>query len=343
MNWEDVEAKLRERVEAVVRHLLPKGKRVGGEWLVGSVVGEEGCSMKVNLVGKVGTWRDFAAEKGGKNLIELWKQVRRLDFKPAIIEAENFLGIRDDYHKRVKSYREVEAPGSARPEVDESSWKAVAEVWAKCQPLTVDGPVWNYLVGERKLEGVTLDWFDVREMVSNGQWVIVYPYFLPPDTTPAGQALVSMQPHLDAPAWLKFEALERKEGKKREWTTKGPQKCLWGLRNSTHAAFKKCDHVLICEGEKDALSWASYDCARWGLLPVSVPFGAKWRGQVPGQPSPNREWLDRCWAWLDQFESVFVAMDGDEPGQRAAADIIYEIGPRRCRLVELPIKPQLEV
>jgi hypothetical protein len=32
-------------------------------------------------------------------------------------------------------------------------------------------------------------------------------------------------------------------------------------------------------------------------------------------------------------------MDSDEAGQRAAADIITEIGPRRCRLVELPEKP----
>jgi hypothetical protein len=32
---------------------------------------------------------------------------------------------------------------------------------------------------------------------------------------------------------------------------------------------------MICEGEKDAVAWASYGCAAWGILPVSVPFGAK--------------------------------------------------------------------
>jgi hypothetical protein len=31
-------------------------------------------------------------------------------------------------------------------------------------------------------------------------------------------------------------------------------------------------------------------------------------------------------------------MDMDDAGQRAAADIITEIGPRRCRLVELPAR-----
>ena len=40
-----------------------------------------------------------------------------------------------------------------------------------------------------------------------------------------------------------------------------------------------------------------------------------------------------------EFQTVFVGMDNDEPGQRAAADIVAEIGPRRCRLVKLPEIP----
>jgi twinkle protein len=72
------------------------------------------------------------------------------------------------------------------------------------------------------------------------------------------------------------------------------------------------------------------------VLPVSVPFGAKWKGQDKDRPSPNREWLDTCWDWLQGFETVLVAMDSDDAGRRAAADIIAEVGPRRCRLVELP-------
>ena len=87
------------------------------------------------------------------------------------------------------------------------------------------------------------------------------------------------------------------------------------------------------------MTWASYGSAAWGILPVSVPFGAKWKGQNENLPSPNREWLDRNWVWLQGFETVYVAMDSDEAGQRAAADIITEIGPRRCRLVQLPEKP----
>src|SRR6185295_1106515 len=136
----------------------------------------------------------------------------------------------------------------------------------------------------------------------------------------------------------KFEKLDRVQGKKKEWTSPQPDKSLFGVQLSKHPGFRGCRDVLICEGEKDAVAWASYGCAAWGILPVSVPFGAKWKGQSQGQPSPNREWLDRNWDWLQGFETVYVAMDNDEPGKRAAADIIGEIGPRRCRLVELPHK-----
>jgi twinkle protein len=139
-----------------------------------------------------------------------------------------------------------------------------------------------------------------------------------------------------APEWLKFELLDRPGGKKKEWTTKQPEKSLFGVQLSEHPLFAKCQHVVLCEGEKDAVAWATYGCNAWGILPVSVPFGAKWKGQDKHRPSPNREWLDRNWDWLQAFETVFVCMDADEGGQRAAADIIAEMGPRRCRLVTLP-------
>ena len=68
-----------------------------------------------------------------------------------------------------------------------------------------------------------------------------------------------------------------------------------------------------------------------------LPFGAKWRSPAnANRPSPNREWIDRDSGWLENFETIYVAMDMDAPGRRAAMDIINEIGPRRCRLVSLP-------
>ncbi len=328
MDWTDIEARLCEHAEEVCRYLLPNGKRLAGEYMVGSLAGEAGESLRINIAGHAGKWADFAdsGKRGGKTLISLWCAVRHKPFRDCIREAKEFLGIRDDYERRIKP---VEKKAAAGPE--ESTWKAVQETWANCQPLTEGGPVWNYLVNVRRIEPAVLQWLDIREMISRNAWIMVFPYYpQPPD-----EDFVPLAGPVQ-PEWLKFEALDRPHGKKREWTTRSPKKSLFGAQLFGHPEFKEVKDLLICEGEKDAMSWTTYGAQTWGVLPVSVPFGAKWRGQDKTRPSPNREWLDLHWHWLQQFETVFVAMDSDEPGKQAAADIIAEIGPRRCRLVRLP-------
>jgi twinkle protein len=252
-------------------------------------------------------------------------------FGAAVVEAKKYLGIADNSQSRIKSAApEAVAPGAEDP----SAWKAVADSWAKCQELTPDGPVWNYLVNERKLSPDALTLYKVREFLSRGQWVMVFPYFLPESSE---KPAVDLGPQ--GPAWLKFESLKRVNGKKHEWTTRAPEKTLWGVNAAEHCIFRNAQSLLICEGEKDALSWQTYGAFTWGVVPLSVPFGAKWKGQEKNRPSPNREWLDRCWDFLQDYETIFICTDSDEAGRRAAADIIAEIGPRRCRLVTLPNKP----
>lgn len=330
MDWQDVEAKLKERALEVAQHLLPNGRREGGEWVCGNLDGQPGRSLKVNVAGKVGVWCDFAdSGKSGRTFMSLWCSVRAKPFRDCIREAKDFLGIRD-------GFQNPKATNYPAPPVkpDESAWRKVADTWAKCSPLVEGGPVWKYLVDQRRLDPQAIVAYDIREIISFNEWVIVFPYW----PAPADDlAAVEITPPI--PAWLKFEKLARVDGRKKEWTSPQPEKSLFGVQLSKHPAFRTCHDVLICEGEKDAVSWASYGCAVWGILPVSVPFGAKWKGQNKNLPSPNREWLDRNWDWLQGFETVYVAMDSDESGQRAAADIITEIGPRRCRLVELPGKP----
>jgi putative DNA primase/helicase len=52
------------RLEDLCRRWLPGGRRVGAEWICGSLRGEPGASCKVNL--RTGRWADFATgEKGG--------------------------------------------------------------------------------------------------------------------------------------------------------------------------------------------------------------------------------------------------------------------------------------
>lgn len=251
MDWTDIETRLRERVLDACQHLLPNGKREGNEWVCGSVDGEAGRSLKVSLA-KPGLWTDFAGNHGGKNLMGLWCAVRKIPFKNAIIEAKGFLGIRDDFDKRVKNYA---ATGmDRRPEV--GTWEEVAKTWAQCQPLTEGGPVWDYLVGQRKIDPEVLKSFDVREVISKGQWVMVFPYF----AAMADDERANILGTAATPEWLKFEKLNRVAGKKIEWTSKGPEKALWGMQLAARPEFKDARAVVICEGEKDALTWASYGC-----------------------------------------------------------------------------------
>lgn len=335
MDWTDVEKQLVDRARDVCQHLLPDGHLEGVEWIAKNPTRgdrKEG-SFKVNT--RTGLWAEFAEGRGGKSLMSLWCYIRGAEFKVCIVEAKQFLGIRDDWERRYKPASAI-AP-STPTDTDESAWKQVAATWKRCQPLTEGGPVWRYLVEQRRLEPAVLEIYGVREMISKNQWVMVFPYWPVPDDDAPAVSL--MDP---CPAWLKFELLDRVDGAKREWVTRGAEKSLWGTQLSTTPAGRNCRHLLITEGEKDALSWASYGCMAWQILPVSVPFGAKWKGQEKGKPSPNREWLDRCWPWMQQFEQVFIAMDSDEAGLRSAADLVQEIGPRRCRLVELPEQTEVK-
>ena len=69
MTAADVARALAERLEALVRELLPDGRREGHEWLVGNVHGERGSSLGVHLSGpKTGVWCDFATGESGDAL-----------------------------------------------------------------------------------------------------------------------------------------------------------------------------------------------------------------------------------------------------------------------------------
>ena len=151
MDWKDIEAQLRTRVLETCQHLLPNGKREGNEWVCGSVAGEAGKSLKVSLA-KPGLWTDFAGDSGGNNLMGLWSAVRGVPFRQAINEVKAWLGIRDDFEKRVRNYAKVT---DQQPET--GSWENVNKTWQQCQPLTVGGPVWEYLVEQRKIAATAIE------------------------------------------------------------------------------------------------------------------------------------------------------------------------------------------
>jgi twinkle protein len=339
MNWRDVEKMLCDRAEEVARYLLPNGKRDGEEWVCGDIDGKPGKSFKVNIGSKAGLHCDFAGNHGGPTFMALWCSVRQAPFKDAITEAKKFLGLRDDWESRfskrggvagAQSRRQDYEPMGGTPsatagETPATTGKFDAASLKNFKALEEGGAVHRYLTQVRGFEDGTLWTYRIGETLDGRG--IVYPYFV----TPTDEESETQPKYYEREAsWLKFELLERKDGKKVEWTTRGPEKCLFGKA----LVPKSARSIVITEGEKDAMAWGQY-----GQWAVSVPFGAKWRGQDKHKPSPNREWIDRDYEWLTQFETIYVCFDSDAAGRKAAMDVVREIGERLCRLVSLPLKP----
>lgn len=79
--------------------------------------------------------------------------------------------------------------------------------------------------------------------------------------------------------------------------------------------------LLIVEGEGDAMSAieSSY------FNTVSIPLGAS-----------NFHWIEECWDWLEQFNSIIIASDNDEAGLKMRKECIYRLGSWRTKYIEYP-------
>lgn len=63
---------IRPSMETILRQLFPNGRRLGQDFVVGSLNGEEGSSLRVCLSGqKAGVWADFATGDKGADIINL--------------------------------------------------------------------------------------------------------------------------------------------------------------------------------------------------------------------------------------------------------------------------------
>ncbi|CAO3401867.1 AAA family ATPase [Azospirillum palustre] len=83
--------------------------------------------------------------------------------------------------------------------------------------------------------------------------------------------------------------------------------------------------VVIVEGEIDAPSMWDY-----GHPALSVPFG--------GGKGAKQRWIEAEYERLLRFEVIFLALDMDEEGDAAVAEIVARLGRHRCRRVRLPLK-----
>lgn len=271
-------------------HLLPNGKRVGNEWKVGGLDGAAGDSMQITMVGAAaGRFKDFRnPDDKGATPLWLWSKVRKLTFSEAVKEAKDFLGVKDEDY----GVRKGRAKTYAKP--DKAGIKLA-------QP---NSPVMDYLVLQRRIDPRVVVAAMISETFDGA--AICFPFLERDDS---GKFVGVHRKYLN---------LERPDGKKVSWATKGTKRCLYGK----NLIDDNVSEITLCEGEIDALSWHS-----WGINAVSVPNGVS-----------DFEWVDVDWDWLSRFERINVSMDMDEPGKACALEICKRLGLHRCFIVSIPKK-----
>ena len=52
--------------------------------------------------------------------------------------------------------------------------------------------------------------------------------------------------------------------------------------------------------------------------------------------SQGMGWIENCWDWLQQFDSIIVFSDGDKAGLKMRDEVINRLGAMKCKYVEVP-------
>jgi len=81
-------------LESLCRRWLPGGRRIGAEWVCGSLRGEAGASCKVNLHN--GRWADFATGPRGGDPVSLAAAVAGIGQAEAARSLAQMFGINEE-------------------------------------------------------------------------------------------------------------------------------------------------------------------------------------------------------------------------------------------------------
>lgn len=139
---------LARRIDALVRELLPDGRREGAEW-VAAVRAERTPSFKVHLLGdKAGVWGDFGTGEFGDALDLVAHLQFRGDKKAAFAWSLAWLGLAEGGPVAHVQPREPAARAAAAPGADgERLRRAALRLWLEGRPSILDTPVEQYLAG----------------------------------------------------------------------------------------------------------------------------------------------------------------------------------------------------
>jgi len=265
--------KLRDQAQEVCEHLFPHGRKVGNEFVIGSLAGEAGESLKINLNGKTGVWKDFASDEGGDNLLELWRAVRGCDFRQAADEIRAFLKL-PDFNPRESIVRQGSKPRKKMADLKRQSTDTA---------MNPESSVGKYMIRERRLSEATLKRFRIAEgEIDKWGAAIVFP------SKSADGSTTEM---------VKRVALKLDDKGKKVERTQGGEKILFGKHT--------CDpggDLVIAEGEIDAMSWAEAGAENV----VSVPYGANNHHWLEN----DLEWVDQFDRVLIAFDDDEAGQQG---------------------------------
>lgn len=110
----------------------------------------------------------------------------------------------------------------------------------------------------------------------------------------------------------------RSVSEKRFWSEAGGIPCLFGWQ----ALDERVRHVVICEGELDAIAWGEF-----GIPALSPTNGAA-----------NASWIETEFDNLARFDAIYLSYDMDDAGQSHVQEVAERLGQERCRIVHLPEK-----
>ena len=226
---------LGQNITRICSEFFPNGKQIGNEWCVGSINGEKGLSLKINLTKKI--WKDFGDGTKDGDLISLFIRLENDDRKKGMERVYSFLGLKEfGQSKEIKKTK--------------TTFKKPKQDWEE-----LDGPVYKYLTETRKIPEEILDAYEVKmsHHPSIGlSYVFLYRHPRSPDICLAF-----------------YCALERDaEGKKSERRSLDGLDALFGIKAVVKNNLIEHNEIVITGGQIDAMSYAAQ-----GIRAVSVPSG----------------------------------------------------------------------
>lgn len=215
----EISRRLADQTENVCLMLLPAGKKHGNAYECGSIHGEPGKTLKVNLAGEHrGNWVDWNGSEHKGDLLDLWSQARGIPLPDALKQAKDYLGIRE-------------------PVLEEKSYKRPAD---DMPPISPTGQAMQWLGTQRGIEAQIVSRYRVQ--TDPKARAIIFPSY-----SPSGELLNRSYRALEADS----------SGKKKVWQDKEAAPSLWGWQALSEADYAKRE-ILICEGQIDAMTWAQW-------------------------------------------------------------------------------------